>query len=213
MTPPPATRSGLCEKRIIVATVSRSSGSAGGRRTCHTRASNSPVRHLEGLGGQILGEGDGYCTCLGRVGENPHGIEQRRRQLLASPYPIEISRDRAKAVVHRDVQASGVLELLQDWVGTARGEDVAGQEQHGNAISGRDRGAGHEVRRPWSDRSRAGKGAQPIRHAGKANRGVHHRLLIAGEVVREVIAGLQQRLSESGDIAVPEDAEQPAKKR
>lgn len=49
-----------------------------------------------------------------------------------------------------------------------------------------------------------------MRHPGVADRRVHHRLLIAALVEGHRLgAGLQQRLADAGDIAVPEDAPHP----
>ena len=40
-----------------------------------------------------------------------------------------------------------------------------------------------------------------------ADRSVNHRLLVAGEVVGELVPGFEKRLSHSGNVAVAEDAE------
>ena len=46
-------------------------------------------RPVEGLGLDVLGQGDGGRPGLDRVGEHPHGPEQGRRQLLRAAHPVE----------------------------------------------------------------------------------------------------------------------------
>ena len=61
-------------------------------------------RPVEGLGLDVLGQGDGGRPGLDRVGEHPHGPEQRGRQLLRAAHPVEEARERPERVVHGDVR-------------------------------------------------------------------------------------------------------------
>ncbi len=98
------------------------------------------------------------------------------------------------------------LELLEHGRDVAPREDVAGQQQDGQAIDGGGSGAGDHVGGAGSDRSGAGERAQPVAHFGERGGGVHHGLLVAAEVVAEVGVFLQ-RFADAGDVAVSEDAE------
>ena len=95
---------------------------------------------------------------------------------------------------------------MKDGIGAPGREDIAGQEENGDAIRRRDRRARHEIRGAWSDRRRARKRAQSIRHPGVTHGGVHHCLLVAREVVRELFTAFEECFAEAGDVAVAEDA-------
>ena len=58
-----------------------------------------------------------------------------------------------------------------------------GQQQHRDAVGGGQRRAGEHVGRARADRRGARHGLQPVAHPGEADRGVHHALLVAGQVV------------------------------
>ena len=64
---------------------------------------------------------------------------------------------------------------------------------------------------PGPDRAGDRVRLQPVPHPGERDRGVHHGLLVAAQHVRQrarlVDLGLQQRLAQTGHVAVTEDAE------
>ena len=96
--------------------------------------------------------------------------------------------------------------MLEDGSDVAAGEDIAGEQQNGNAIDGRGGGTGEHVGCAGADGSGAGEGAEAKTGFGKGGGGVDHGLFIAAEVVAE--AGvLLERLAQAGDVAVAEDAE------
>ena len=135
------------------------------------------------LGLHVLRQRDRHRAGLGRVGEHPHRAQQGGGQLLGPPHPVEEPRQRAERVVDAHVVAVGLLQLLQHGAGDAGGEDVAGQQQHRDAVDGGQRRAGEHVGGAGADRRGARQGLQAVAHAGVADGGVHHALLVAGEVV------------------------------
>ena len=79
----------------------------------------------------------------------------------------------------------GCLELLQNGVWSARGEDVAGQEEHGQAVyRGEGRSRNH-VGGAGTYGGSAGEGLEAVFLAGVGRGRVYHRLLVAGLVVRD----------------------------
>src|SRR5215217_6962922 len=101
-------------------------------------------------------------TRLRRVGQDAHGGEGGGHDLLGAVDPVPVLRDRPKRIVDGDITVVLRLQLLQHGVRAARGEDVAGQQQHGDAV---DRGkgrAGDHVGRARTDGGGAGEGLQTI---------------------------------------------------
>ncbi len=99
-----------------------------------------------------------------------------------------------------------MLQLLQQRVGRAGGEVVAGQEQHGQPVDGGQGGAGDQVGRSRADGRRDGLRRETVELAGVSDGRVHHRLLVAALVVGHDVAVLDQRLADARHVAVPEDA-------
>src|SRR5207244_5002195 len=69
-----------------------------------------------------------------------------------------------------------------------------------------ERGAADRVRRAGADGAGAGERPEAIAHARVRRGDVHHRVLVAREVVRDEVAVLEERLPDAGDVAVAEDA-------
>ncbi len=180
---------------------------------CQTRLANSSSGPVERLGLHVLRQRDRHRTGLGLVGEHPHATEQGVPQHLRTPDPLEEPRQRPEGVARLDVVAGRVLELLEHRAADPCGEDVAGQQQHGLTVRGRHGSAGQHVRRARTDGRGAGQGLQPVQRAGVPGGRVHHALLVAGQVVRQVRltrgGGLQQRLPDPRHVAVAEDPEGP----
>src|ERR1039457_1535078 len=142
------------------------------------------------------------------------GADGLRAERTAAPAPehdVDFASRRLASVVDAYVVGPRVLELLQHRAGGAGGEEVAGQQQHRDAVDRRERGSGHHIGRARADRGRARERLQPVPHPGEADRRVHHRLLVAGQVIPQVrlagFVGLEQRLADARHVAVPEDAE------
>ena len=165
------------------------------------------LRPVVGLGLHVLRQADGDGAGLGRIGQHPHRRQQRGDELLGALDAVPVAGDRAQRVVDRDVVGARVLEFLQHGAGRASGEDVAGQQQHGQPADRRERRAGDHVRRARADRRRARQRGQAVLHSRVAGRGVHHRLLVAGVVEGHRLGLLEQRLPDARDVAVTEDAE------
>ena len=168
------------------------------------------------LGLHVLRDGDRGRAGFDGVGQHPHGAEQRGRQLLGPPDPVEVARQRLERVVDGDVAGGRQLQFLQHRRADPGGEGVGGQQQHRQPVDGRQRGAGQHVGGAGADAGGDGPGLQPVLLAGVGDGAVHHGLLVAAEHVAQRRLGarldrgdlvLQQRLAEAGHVAVAEDAE------
>ncbi len=167
------------------------------------------IRPVVRLGLHVLRQGQGDRPGLRRVGQHPHRGQQRGRQLLRPPDPVEEHRHRAQRVVDRHVVAGRVLEFLQHRPGLPGSEHVTRQQQHRQPVDGGQRRPGDHVGRAGADRGRAGPGGQPVTHPRVPGRGVHHGLLVAGHHVAQPgrPVRFQQGLAQAGQVAVAEDAE------
>src|SRR5215211_3554535 len=159
-----------------------------------------------GLGLDVLGKRQRHDPGLGLVGQDAHGRERSGDYLLGTVYPVPVSGDGPEAVVDREGAVVRSLELLQHGVGGARGEDVAGQEQNGQAVDGRERRPGRHVGGAWSYGGRAGERPEAVLRPGVSGGGVYHRLLVTRLVVGKLARVLQQRLAHPRDVTVAEDA-------
>ena len=168
---------------------------------------------VERLGLHILRQRQRHRAGFGWRGQHPHRLGQRGQDLLRPVDAIPVARHRLEAVVHRHVLRLGRFELLQHRSGTPAGEDVARQQEDGNAIDRGAGGAGDHVGRAGADRRGAGERAQTVVHLGVGRRGVDHRLLVARQIVAQGCSLLLQGLADTGDVAMAEDAEHAAKKR
>ena len=97
--------------------------------------------------------------------------------------------------------------------GRARGENVAGQQQHRQAVDVRERRGGDHVGRAGADRRRARHHAPAHVRLGVGDRRVRHRLLVVRAVGRQHVAVRVQRFADAGDVAVAEDREHAAEQR
>ena len=97
------------------------------------------------------------------------------------------------------------LDLLQHRRLNAFGEDVAGQQQHGQAIDRRHCSARQHVGRAWPDRGGAGEGLQPVLRLGIGDGGQHLGLLVARLMEAQQMRKLLQGLAQPGHIAVAEN--------
>ena len=107
-------------------------------------------------------------SCSGRQTRSKNRDSGRNASLTDTSYP------------------RGLLQLLQHRAADPGGEDVAGQQQHREPVDRGQRRAGEHVGRRRADRRGAGHGRQPVERAGVPDGRVHHRLLVAGQVVRQV---------------------------
>src|SRR5438309_949424 len=162
-----------------------------------------------GLGLHVLRQRERDRAGVRGAGEHAHGGERRGHELLRAHDAIPITRHRLEGVVHADVAARWDLELLQHRIREARREHIARQQKNGQAVHGRERGAGEHVRRARADRRSACEGLQAILLARVSDRAVDHRLLVPRHVVREQLRPLKERLAYPGDVAVAKDAPHP----
>ncbi len=93
----------------------------------------------------ILGQAQRDRPGFRRRGEHAHGFGQRRDELLRAVDAVPVARDRPEAVVDGEILRVFAFKLLQHRGLDALGEDIAGEQQHGQAVDGGDRGAGDHV--------------------------------------------------------------------
>ena len=104
--------------------------------------------------------------------------------------------------------AAGKLQLLEHGCGAAVGEDIAGQQEDGQAVDGGDGGSGDHVRRAGADGAGARVGAHTLAGFCEGDGGVDHGLFVLGLKKRELrSAEFLEGLAETGDVAVAEDTE------
>ena len=77
----------------------------------------------------VLAQRQRNRPALGRIGEHRHGALQRVDDLLGPRDAVEIARHGTKAIVCGNGAVAEILDLLQDGIGPAIGEDVAGQQK------------------------------------------------------------------------------------
>jgi hypothetical protein len=169
--------------------------------------------HVEGLGLHVLRQRDRDGAGLGRVGQHAQRGQGDRIQLLGTLHPVEEAGERPERVGDLDAEVVREFEPLQHRIGDAGREGVRGQQQRGQPVRGGQRRSGEHVRRARPDRGGCGERGAAAVHAGETDGLVHHRLLVTRLVVgqqrRVRHVGLLERLPESGDVAVAEDAEDP----
>ncbi|BDZ42104.1 hypothetical protein GCM10025865_14030 [Paraoerskovia sediminicola] len=167
-------------------------------------------RDVERFGLYVLGQSDRDGSRLDRVGEDAHRGERDREELLGPLYAVEEPGQRAERVVDAQPRVVRHLDLLEHRVGDTRRERVARQEERGQPVRRRERGARQHVGGPRAD----GRGARQCRaaamHARIPDGLMDHGLLVARLVVRQELGvgpvHLLQGLAHTGHVAVPEDA-------
>ena len=161
------------------------------------------------LGLDVLGQRERHRAGIRGAGEHAHGGERRRDQLLRTRDAVPVARDGCEGVVHARVAARRNLELLQDRIRKTRRENIARQEEHGQAIHRSERRTGEHVGRARPDGAGAGERLQAIFVACVPDGRVHHRLLVARHVIREQFGRLEEGLADPSHVAVPEDPPDP----
>ncbi len=167
-------------------------------------------RVVVGFGLHILRQRERHCAGLAGAGEHAQGLGQGGEQLVGPVDAVPVLADRLEAVVDREILALGRLDLLQHRRHIAAGEDVAGQQQHRQAVDGGRGRAGDHIGGARPDGTEAGKGLQAILDFRIGSGGMDRPLLVAHLVIAE-IGVLQQRLAHAGHAAVAKDAKAAGK--
>ena len=175
------------------------------RRGGHRRSVEEAFGIVIGLGLHVLAEGQRHRPAFGRIGQHRHGAVERRDQLLGPRDAVEIARHRPEAVIDATRAVAEILDLLQHRIGQAVGEDIAGQQQHRQAVDMGDRRGRHHVGGAGADRGGAGHHAAAAHRLGEGDRRMRHRLLIVGAIGRQFVAHAIERLADARDIAMAED--------
>ena len=155
------------------------------RRWCQVVRLEEALGPVVGLGLHVLAEGQRHRAAVGRVGHRAEGARQRGQQLLGPGDAVEIAADRPEAVVGADRAVAEILDLLQHRVGAAAGEDVAGQQQHRQAVHMGQRRGGHHVGRARPDRGGDRHRAAAAQLLGIGDRRMRHGLLVVAALGRQ----------------------------
>ena len=164
-------------------------------------------RIVVGLGLHVLAEGEGHRPALRRIGQHRDRSVQRRHDLLGARDAVEIPRHGTEAVVGAHRSVAEVLDLLQNRIGPAVGEDVARYQQNRQAVDMRHRRRCDHVGRAGADRGCAGHHALAARGFGEGDRGMGHRLFVVGAVGGESVARGVERFAHARHVAVAENRE------
>ena len=171
------------------------------------------LREVERLGLDVLRQGDERRPAVRRVEHRGHRVRQRVHDLLGPGDAVPVAGDRLERVVDGDRRITEVLDLLQHRVGDPALERVAGQQQHGQPVGVGHAGRGDHVERAGTDRRRGDHDLAPPGRLGEPDRGQRHPLLVLTAPRRQRVAGLLERLTEAGDVAVTEDREDAGEQR
>ena len=191
-------------------------GGALGRGTTHVphALGEELDRPVVGLGLNVLGQSNRHGTGLSRIGQDAHAVQERGNQLLGTVDAVKEARHGTERVVDGHVERGRILELLEDRVRDAGRELVGGEDEDGQAVGRRCRGARDHVERAGADRRGRHPSPQTVRRLGECRGRVDGTLLVAGhDVGHRVLAlggrdlVLQQGLTNAGNVAVAEDAE------
>ena len=137
-----------------------------------------------GLGLYVLAKSQRYRTTIGRIGHRAEGTRQGSQQMLGPRDTVKIATDRAETVICASGPIGEIFSLLQHRIGSARGKDIAGQEQDRQTVHMRQRSRRHHVGRPRSDRRGYRHRTGTPHLLGIGNRAMRHGLLIVTAVSR-----------------------------
>ena len=112
-----------------------------------------------------------------------------------------------EAVVDAHVRGDRMLELLEDRPLVASRVVIGREQEHRQVVDRRDGRARDHVGRAGPDRRRAGQRRQSQVGLGESDRRMHHRLLIARLVIRQLLSAFLECLAHAADVAVAKDAE------
>ena len=162
-------------------------------------------RVIIGLGLGVLTEGKANRAAIGRIGHHPQGTGQRGQDMFGARDAVEIAHHRAEAVIRGNGGIVEILNLLQDRIGRAVGEHIAGDEENRQAVHMGQRGGGDHI-----GRARADGGGDRHRPAafvgfGIGDGGMCHGLFVMAAPCGHYILDAMQRLAQTGHIAVTKD--------
>ena len=161
----------------------------------------------------VLRQGDEGGAAIGGIEHGRDRLRQRRDDLLGMNDAVPIAGHRPEGVVDGGRGGGKMLDLLEDGVGAAVDEGVAGQEQHRQAVGVGDAGRRDHVERAGADRARRHHDLAPEPRLGEADRGQRHGLLVLAAPGRQRLLHRFQCLGETGHVAVAENGEDARKER
>ncbi len=163
------------------------------------------IRDVEGQRLHVLGQPDQRRAAVGGVEHRVDRQRERREDLVGHRDPIPVARHRPERIVHRGRGHAEVLDLLQNRIGRARRERVAGEQQQRDPVRVRHAGRGDHVRRARSDRRGRRHDLTAAHGLAVGRRGECHALLVLAAPRRQLVPAFFERVAETGDVAVAED--------
>jgi len=171
----------------------------------------TPVK-VKSFGLYILRQTQGDCAGFCRGSQYSHGLGKSSQQLLRALHPVPIPRDRLETVVYRNVLSERRLQLLQHRSDVASGEKISGKQQYWKAVYRRQSGTGHHVGGSGTNGTGAHHGPHAEGCLGKCHGRVHHRLLVAKQVIRQP-GSCSRACPIPATFPCPKIPKQPSKKR
>ena len=166
------------------------------------------VGEVKGLAFHILRQANAAGAGFGGVGEDPHGVDEGRHDLLGTGDPVPIFADRLEGVVGGDGQAAALLQLLEHRIRLAGGEGIRREYQQGDIVDGSRSTGHHHVGGAGAHGGRAGDNPLAVALLGKGDGGVAHALLVAAlHHLQAAGVGVQGLAQAHGD-AMAEDGEE-----
>ena len=136
------------------------------------------LRIVKGFPFYILGKSDTAGSCLRRVCENSHCVDQRRHNHLRSGHAVPVFADRFKRVIRGNRQRGALLQLLQHRVRLSGGKSIRREYQQRNVVY---RGSGtgcHHIGCAGPHGRRTGDDFFPLVLLRECNSRMAHSLLI-----------------------------------
>ncbi len=183
---------------------------AGTRDLVHGRREEG-FRIVAGHFLDVLRQGDEGRAAIGRIEQAGHGLRQRGDDLLGMHDAVPVARHRLEGVIHVDGGIAIVLDLLHHRIGPAVHEGVAGEDEDRQAVGMGDAGRRHHVHGARADGRGGHHDLAAALGLGEADGGQRHGLLVLAAPGGQHVLHRLERLREAGDVAVPEDREDPRK--
>ena len=181
-------------------------GIGGGASDAVGLGAEEAFRIVVGFGLDILRHAQGHGAAVHRIGQHLDRAGRRGQKLFRTGDAVPPAGNGAETVIDADGGVVEVLDLLKHRIGTAAGEDIAGQEQHRQPVDVRHAGGGDHIGGARPDRGGAGHHLAAVPGLGEGDGRQRHALLVMGAEGGQRFAGVVQRLAQSRHVAVAEDA-------
>ena len=164
-------------------------------------------REVVRLALHILGQREEGRSAVRRIEQRRDRLRQALHDLFGPGDAVPVAHDGPERIVGRRRRFAEALDLLQDRIGQAALERVAGQQQHGQPVDHRHAGRRDHVQCSGSDRAGGDHELAPAHRFGVGDRRQGHALLVLAAPRRQILARGVECRAEARHVAVPEDGE------